>query len=74
MPVAYTLLCSLQGSNEPLVVKFADTKKQKEKKMQMKQQFTMPPPLPHLSGVWSASPVPSYPEVRTCAPPPAAVF
>lgn len=56
---------SHQGSNEPLVVKFADTKKQKEKKMQMQgqmQQINLPTPLSNLSSPWP--PPLAYPEVN----------
>jgi hypothetical protein len=59
-----------QGSNEPLVVKYADTKKQKEKKMQMK--FSTPLSLPLMSGGWphqqAHAPMQTHPEVRH--PPP----
>jgi CUG-BP- and ETR3-like factor len=45
----------LRGSSEPLVVKFADTKKQ------TKQQPALPPSLPVLPGAWSTPP--AYPEL-----------
>lgn len=55
----------VRGSNEPLVVKYADTKKQKEKKMQMK--FPTPLSLPLMSGGWphqqAHAPMPTHPEL-----------